>query len=679
VRIGMRAAARVLATMGALVMCAGARGQDAQDSKRNSQDLANESLEDLMKVEVTSVSKKEQSLSRSAAAVFVITQEDIERSGATNIPDVLRMVPGLDVAQINASNWAISARGLNGQFSNELLVLIDGRNVYTPSFGGVFWDTLDLPLENIERIEVIRGPGASVWGENAVNGVVSIIRKKAGDTKGGLVTAGGGNTDPGFATLQYGSSIKDKVDYRAYVKYFDVHDMRGENGGDAGDGFHMLRTGFRTDAKLGDRDSLVVEGDMYTGREGDPTYTLPSVLAPGPVPVQLFIDVSGGYVESSWRHTQSSRSDFTLTGSYDTYERGDLLDDHRKTESLDFRHQYQWSERQELVWGATYRHTSGESEGSHWLSLVPPDQTENIFSVFVQDEIAAIQDKLYVTLGSKFETNTYSGFAAMPTARALYEVNRRQSMWAAVSRAVRSPAETDTSLRSNVGAVTLPNGTLAAISAFGNPNIKDEGLVAYEAGFRTMITKRMSLDLAAYYNDYDNQITSEPEAPFTEPTPQPTHLVLPTIDENLGYGETHGAEAWLKFKVNDRWTLDWSYDFERIRMHPMEKSQDFSTGPETEGSTPHQQARFQSSTNLTRAVSWNLSADFTDRLEAQGVPSYTRVDTNLIWKIRDNVKLGIYGQNLLHDRHLEFFDPDDSSTRSTLIRRSAYAKLTWRF
>ncbi len=250
--------------MGALVMCAGVRGQDAQDSKRNSQDLANESLEDLMKVEVTSVSKKEQSLSRTAAAVFVITQEDIERSGATNIPDVLRMVPGLDVAQINASNWAISARGLNGQFSNELLVLIDGRNVYTPSFGGVFWDTLDLPLENIERIEVIRGPGASVWGENAVNGVVSIIRKKAGDTKGGLVTAGGGNTDPGFATVQYGSSIKDKVDYRAYVKYFDVHDMRGENGGDAGDGFHMLRTGFRTDAKLGDRDSLVVEGDMYS-------------------------------------------------------------------------------------------------------------------------------------------------------------------------------------------------------------------------------------------------------------------------------------------------------------------------------------------------------------------------------------------------------------------------------
>src|SRR6201999_2739793 len=229
-------------------------------AQQKAQDRADASLEDLMKVEVTSVSKKEQALSRTAAAVFVITQEDIERSGATNIPDLLRMVPGLDVAQINASTWAISSRGLNSQFSNELLVLIDGRNVYTPSFGGVFWETVDLPLENIERIEVIRGPGASIWGENAVNGVVNIIRKKAGDTKGGLVTAGGGNTDVDFATVQYGSSIKERVDYRGYVKYFDSHDMRSLSGGDGGDGWHLARAGFRTDTKITEKDGLVVEG-----------------------------------------------------------------------------------------------------------------------------------------------------------------------------------------------------------------------------------------------------------------------------------------------------------------------------------------------------------------------------------------------------------------------------------
>jgi iron complex outermembrane receptor protein len=250
---------------------------------------------------------------------------------------------------------------------------------------------------------------------------------------------------------------------------------------------------------------------------------------------------------------------------------------------------------------------------------------------------------------------------------------------AAVSRAVRSPAETDVSLRANAGAITLPDGMLAAVSSFGNPHVKDEGLVAYEAGYRTMVTSRVSLDLAAYYNDYDNQNTDEPEPIFVETTPQPTHLVLPTIVENLSHGETHGAELSAKWKVNDRWTLDGSYDFERIHMHRSPGSLDFTSGPDTEGSAPHQQARLQSAVNVTSALSWNLAVDFTDRLLAQNVPSYTRLDTNLIWRVGKNVTVGLYGQNLLRDQHLEFFDPENGSTRSTLIRRSGYAKLMWRF
>ncbi len=677
-RIGVRTGAKLLVMTTALVVCAETYAQDGSGQPRP-EDLANESLEDLMKVEVTSVSNKEQTLSRTAAAVFVITQEDIARSGATNIPDVLRIAPGLDVAQINASTWAVSARGLNSQFSNELLVLIDGRNVYTPSFGGVFWDTVDLPLENIERIEVIRGPGAAVWGENAVNGVVNIIRKKAGDTKGGLVTAGGGNTDADFATVQYSDSIKERVDYRGYVKYFDEHDMRAMGGGDGGDGWHLARAGFRTDTKITDSDGLVVEGDMYSGREGDPTYMLTSLLAPGPTPVEDFITAGGGFLQSIWKHTSSSHSDFTLMGAYDAYERGDLLKDHRQTESLDFREHYALGERQDLVFGATYRHTSATSDGGNWLSLIPPNQSENIFSVFVQDEVAAIQDRLYLTVGSRFENNTYSGFAAMPTARALYQLDAKQSVWAAVSRAVRSPAEIDTSLRVNVGGVTLPDGTIAAVSLFGSPHVKDEGLLAYEAGYRRMLTPRLSVDLAAYYNDYDHQISDEPEPPFVEATPAPPHLVIPTTDKNLQYGEAHGAELSARWKVNDRWALDGSFEFERIHMHRSAGSLDVTSGPDTEGSAPRQQARIQSELFLTRKLSWNLAGDYTDRLEAQGVPSYTRLDSNLIWKLREDFSLGIYGQNLLRDRHLEFFDPDSSSTRSTLIRRSVYAKVTWRF
>jgi iron complex outermembrane recepter protein len=332
-----------------------------------------------------------------------------------------------------------------------------------------------------------------------------------------------------------------------------------------------------------------------------------------------------------------------------------------------------------LLWGATYRHTSATSDGGNWLSLIPPNQNENIFSVFLQDEIAAIQDRLYVTLGSRFENNTYSGFGVMPTARALYQLNAKQSVWAAVSRAVRSPAEIDTSLRVNVGGATLPDGTIAAVSLFGNPHVKDEGLLSYEAGYRRMVTPRFSLDVAAYYNEYDHQISDEPQSPFVESTPAPPHLVVSATDENLLYGETHGAELSARWKVNNRWTLDGSAEFERIHMHRSTGSEDVATGPETEGSTPHQQARIQSELFLTRKLSWNVSADYTDRLEAQGVPSYTRLDSNLIWKLREKFSMGIYGQNLLRDRHLEFFDPDNSSTRSTLIRRSVYARLSWRF
>src|ERR1700733_11784866 len=244
------------------------------------QDLPQLSLEDLMNTKVTSVSKKEQSLSRTASAISVITSEDIRRSGATNIPDLLRMVPGVDVAQINANTWAISVRGLNGRFSNEVLAMVDGRDVYTPTFGGAFWDLLDLPLEDIERIEVIRGPGATMWGANAVNAVINIITRKAAETRGGMVVAGGGNLDQGFGTVQYGGGLGKSTDYRVYTKYFNQDHMPGLTGQDGADGWHLLRGGFRSDSRLSTKDTLMVQGDLYTGKEGNPSTSLP-VTSPG--------------------------------------------------------------------------------------------------------------------------------------------------------------------------------------------------------------------------------------------------------------------------------------------------------------------------------------------------------------------------------------------------------------
>jgi iron complex outermembrane receptor protein len=630
-----------------------------------------------MNMEVTSVSKKEQKLSRVAAAISVITQEDIHRSGATNIPDLFRMVPGMDVVQITANTWAISARGFNGEFSNELLVMVDGRNVYTPTFGGVFWEVLDLPLENIERIEVIRGPGGSVWGANAVNGVINIITKKAGETRGAMVIAGGGNLDQGFGTVQYGGSLGKSTDYRVYSKYLNQSQMPGLAGQNGGDGWNLLRGGFRTDSQLSPKDTLMFSGDMYTGEEGDPTTYLPSVTSPGLVDTVMQVHLAGGFLQSVWNHTYSSRSESALAVSFDTYERNDVLHEGRNTINVDFQHHIAWGNRQDFVWGLEYRYSTSHSDGSLTVSLNPAKVSSQSFSSFVQDEIVLVPEHFYLTLGTKLEHSYYTGFALMPSARATYALSERRMFWAAISRALRTPAATDASIRLNFAGFPGPGGTPVLVGLLGNPDFKNEGLTAYELGYRTTLLDQLSIDIAAYYNDYDHQQTSEPSTPFLEPTPPPAHLVAPTTYQNLMRGEAHGVEVTANWKVANRWTISPSYNFERIHMHASPLSQDTQTAPDTEGSDPHLQAQLRSHVTLTESLAWDGSAYFVDRLTSQGVPSHTRLDMGLSWRCRDGLSLSLVGQNLLRDHHLEF--ANNAGARSTLIKRSAYAKITWRF
>jgi iron complex outermembrane receptor protein len=364
-------------------------------------DLSNTSIEDLMNIDVISVSRKEQKLSRIASAVFVITAEDIQRSGALNIPDALRMVPGMDVAQVNANTWAISARGLNQEFGNELLVLVDGRNVYSPMFGGVFWEVLDMPLEDIERIEVIRGPGGSTWGANAVNGVINVITKTAAKSAGAVVAAGAGNLDQGFATVQYGGSVGKNVDYRVFTKYFNQTSMADLNGPDGGDGWHILRGGFRLDSRISAKDTLVTHGDIYAGREVDPTLLLPSVTAPAAVKNFTPANLSGGHLGADWTHIYSTRSESTLSFTYDTFERLDLLGAELHTFYLDFQHHTALGSRHDFVWGLGHRYSMSESHGGLTVSLDPPDLNAHLFSSFVQDEITLVPTKLALTLGAK--------------------------------------------------------------------------------------------------------------------------------------------------------------------------------------------------------------------------------------------------------------------------------------
>lgn len=639
-------------------------------------DLTSESLENLMNVEVTSVSKREQRLSQTASAVFVIKQEDIRRSGATNIPDLLRMVPGMDVAQINANTWAISARGLNGRFANELLVLLDGRSVYTQTTGGVFWDVLDVPLDDIERIEVIRGPGASVWGANAVNGVINIITKKASDTQGGLVVAGGGTANQGFGTVQYGAKA-GKTAFRAFMKYLNEDHFPNLNGMDGGDGWSVSRAGFRADTDLSSRDTLTFEGDLYRGREGNPAQALDSIVAPLVPDVEKQVNLGGGFIQATWEHTTSARAGTSLQASYDEYERNDYLGETRGTVDVAFQHHFSWGSRQNLIWGAEVRFSQSRSVGSALISLDPPNPDTKLFGAFAQDEIVLAPDRLFLTIGTKLEHNDYTGFDAMPSVRLVWTPGARQAFWAAASKADRTPSDTDEYIRAALGGFAGPNGPVA-LRLTGSPNLKNETTDTYEAGYRFSLAEQLSVDFTAYYNKYGDQETAEPAAPFFESAPTPPHMVLPLVYRNLSYGESHGTEIYANWKIANWWTLSPGYAFEQIHMHLRLSSHDTTSVSDAEGSSPVNSAQLRSHISLPYRLSLDTSTYFSGRLNDPGIPSYTRLDTALTWRWNGNFDVSFIGQNLLKDRHEEFVDTTGSAG-TTLVKRSAYIQWRWKF
>jgi iron complex outermembrane recepter protein len=641
-------------------------------------DLTSQSIEDLMNIQVTSVSKTEETLSHTAAAVFVISQEDISRSGAMNIPDLLRMVPGMDVSQINGNTWAVSARGFNGRFSNDLLVLVDGRAVYTQTFGGVFWDVLDLPLEDIERIEVIRGTGGSVWGANAVNGVINIITKKASDTLGGLVVTGGGNIDQGFGTVQYGGKVGKATDYRVYTKYLNQDHLPNSSGEDGGDGWHMLRGGFRTDSILSPKNTLMFQGDMYTALEGTPSTYLPSITAPALLNNELLVNLTGGFIQGAWDHILSPHSDTALQVSYDRYERDDTLGEGRGTLDLDFQHHFSGWARQSIVWGLNYRYSASHSTGSLTASLVPADLATQLFGSFIQDEIAIVPGRLFLTIGAKVEHSYYTGFDLMPSARVAWAPGPHHTLWAAVSKADRTPSALDASINANVGGFTGPGGIPVVIRLTGNPNLRNEKSIAYEAGYRTTVLRQLSIDLTAYYNNFTEQNTTEPSALFMENTPMPPHFVMPLIYENLMHGETHGLEIAVNWQATHRWSLSPGYAFEEIHMHLAPTSHDTTSVSAAQGSSPGHSAQLRSHLILWHGFIWDTSAYYVGRLTDPSEHPFIRLDTQLSWHFRERASVSFVGQNLVKNLHEEFADFTDSA-RTTQVKRSAYAKLSWQF
>jgi iron complex outermembrane receptor protein len=641
-------------------------------------DLANKSIEDLMNIEVTSVSKKEQKLSRIASAIFVIAQDDIRRSGATNIPDVLRMVPGLDVAQINGSTWEISSRGFNAQFANKLLVLIDGRTVYSPLFSGVYWDVQDVPLEDIDRIEVIRGPGATVWGANAVNGVINIITKGAKETQGGLLTAGSGTHEPGFGVAQYGGKVRQATSYRFFMKGFDYNSFPSLSGQDGHDGSDLLHGGFRMDSTLSKQDSLTVQGDIYKGHSGD-MINIVALTPPFGETLAARIGVSGGNVLGRWNHTFSPKSDTSLQIYFDRAKRNRVIEEEGvNTFDLDFQHHLGWGSRQDFVWGAGYRYISYATTGSLTASFHPASQGLQLFTSFVQDEIALKPDRLFLTIGAKLEHNEFSGFEFQPSARIAWSLSKKYMLWAGYSRARRTPAPTDRGIDFSLGAFPGPGGLPVLLTVQGGPTTVSENLDAFEAGYRAQLRANVSLDLSTFYNRYGDLTTFEPAPPFVELNPLPPHLNVPIVFANQMRGETHGLEMTVNWKITDRWTLTPGYAFERIHLRTSPASQDTMSVPTGEGNSPHIQAQLRSNLVLPRKLEWNTSAYFVGRLPVQPVPAYTRLDTGMTWRASEHLSVSLVGQNLLKDHHLEAHSSDQNEF-SSLIKRSVYAKFTWQF
>jgi len=652
-----------------LVVCFAPAGRAAQQPR----DLTEISLEELMNIEVTSVSKKEQKLSQVAAAVYVITQEDIRRSGATSIPEALRMAPGVQVARVNAGWWALSARGFNGLAANKLPVLVDGRSVYSPLFSGVYWEVQDTLLEDVDRIEVIRGPGATMWGANAVNGVINIITKAAAQTQGGLVTAGGGNEERGFGGLRYGGPLGPNAHYRAYAKYFQRnHWFQGAGQGAVND-WGLLRGGFRMDLNLSKRDSLTVQGDVYRG-QGEQQAGIASLSPPFLEVINDQTRSAGGNVLGRWKHS-SAGSETALQLYYDrTFRKDALTGEVLNTLDLDFQHRRALGSRHDLLWGCGYRLGRDQLQNSFTLSFEPRHRQDHLLSAFLEDDIALLEDRLRLTLGSKFEHNSFTGYEVQPNLRLIWTPHLRHAAWLSVARAVRTPSATEHDLRANLIAFPGANGLPNLLSLFGNRGYRSEELRAYELGYRLQLTPGLFLDLAGFYNFYDHLRSFQAGVPFLELAPAPPHVVIPGRFENLIKAQTRGLEVSATWNATSRWRLSAAYSglAMRFRYPPGDLG-----NRQIEGDSPGHQANLRSYLDLTRTVQFDSALYYVGALRQLGVPAYARLDTRLGWRPTPDLELSFVVENLPNNRHLEFIP--EGAIRTTEIGRSIHGKITWRF
>jgi iron complex outermembrane receptor protein len=634
--------------------------QDEEARERRAR-LARLSLEELMNLEVTSVSRKVEPLMRAASAVSVIRGDDLRRTGVRSIAEALRMVPGMQVARIDASKWAISSRGFGDRFANKMQVLVDGRSVYSDLFSGVFWEVQDTMLEDIERIEVIRGPGATVWGSNAVNGVVNVITKRAKDTQGGLVLAGAGSEERGFAAARYGAAAGDDVFVRVFAKYFDRDEAH-----EGHDDWFMARAGFRGEWTPSDRETLTVLGEAYDG-ETHGRIAVPIPVAPFiALPVDRY-DLSGGHVVARWERRLSDTADVSAQASFDRSVWKCLpVGEIRDTVHLDVRHRSRPLEAHDVVWGVSYRMTHDDIDESPTVAFDPEEKTLQTVQVFLQDEIAAVDDVLSVTLGSKFEYHPRTGLEVQPGVRVSLRPHERHVLWASASRAVRTPARFEDDI-TTVQAF-LGGAPPVPVTFVGDRDLRSEELLAFEAGYRVLPFDSLALDVAAFYNVYDHLRSNEPQPPtFT--------VIAPG---NLMEARTYGVEPALTWYVAEGVTLRGWY---ALLVRHFEEDSD-SLDPETddlrEKRNPRNQAYARLSLDPLPDVEVDVVGRYVDSIPGHDIDSYVELDARIGWRPLPRLELSLVGQNLLHDEHFEAAS-SAAGEQATEVERGFYLSVSWRF
>lgn len=644
-------------------------------------DLSTLSLEELMNVEVTSVSKKPQLLTQSAAAVHVISSENIRRSGVSTLPDALRLVPGVQVARIDSNKWAVSIRGFNDRFANKLLVLIDGRSVYTPLFSGVFWNVQDIMLEDIDRIEVIRGPGATLWGANAVNGVINIITKDASETQGGMVTTTVGTEQTVKSTFRYGSKIGDDLFYRYFIQHSEHDDFVNHLKQDAADEWGITRSGFRMDWEPNSEDHITLLGGGYAGKDGT-TFRLPVLSPPYFQNIDVEDDIWGVNLLTKWDHTISDQSDFSIQFFYDKNVRDSIVvGEDRDTVDLEFQHRYDFANAHELIWGMGYRFSTDDVSDSLSLQFRPQQKEHHLFQSFIQDEITLLEDELRWILGTKVEHNDYSGFEIQPNTRLIWTPNDRHTFWASVSRAVRTPSRVETEGRIDLETIP-PNNPLNPFVtpvfsiAAGNRNFNSEDLMAYELGYRTFINGSITIDTTAFYNEYDNLLNGDFTSLYPAEENGIPYLVTELLAGNFLYGETYGIEMSSRVQVNSWWNMQLAFSALDIQVHIDPGHFDATQYADERGSPSYQLSMLQSF-DLPKNVELDLWLRYVTELPGYEVQDIFSMDVRLGWQPTENLSLSIGAQNLFDKQEQEFTRAYFINSLPTEIERSFYAKLTY--